>query len=45
MPPLVAVSSEHTWRVSGAPEFDWGFSIPTKRGDAASTRSGFRAVD
>jgi hypothetical protein len=25
MPPLVAVSSEHTWRVSGAPEFDWGF--------------------
>jgi choline dehydrogenase len=25
MLPLVAVSSEHTWRVSGAPEFDWGF--------------------
>ena len=23
--PLFAVSSEHTWRVSGVPEFDWGF--------------------
>ena len=22
--PLFAASSEHTWRVSGAPEFDWG---------------------
>jgi len=24
MLPLVAVSGEHTWRVSGAPELDWG---------------------
>lgn len=24
MLPLFAVSSEHTWRVSGVPEFDWG---------------------
>ena len=23
--PLFVASSEHTWRVSGAPEFDWGF--------------------
>jgi choline dehydrogenase len=23
--PLFAVSGEHTWRVSGVPEFDWGF--------------------
>ena len=46
MPPLVAVSSEHTWRVSGAPEFDWGFFwISTRRGDAAGARSGFRAID
>ena len=24
MVPLFTVSSEHTWRVSGVPEFDWG---------------------
>src|SRR4051794_25905470 len=23
--PLFLVSGEHSWRVSGAPEFDWGF--------------------
>ena len=23
--PLFTVSSEHTWRVAGVPEFDWGF--------------------
>lgn len=26
MLPLFAVSSEHSWRVSGAPEIDWGFA-------------------
>ena len=34
--PLFAVSSEHTWRVSGAPEFDWGF----KDVDRAGRRGG-----
>ena len=34
--PLLAVSSEHTWRVSGVPEFDWGF----KDVDRAGRRDG-----
>lgn len=34
--PLFVASSEHTWRVSGAPEFDWGFVDR----DRAGTRGG-----
>jgi len=34
--PLFVASSEHTWRVSGAPEIDWGFVDR----DRAGTRGG-----
>src|SRR5580658_9283368 len=26
VPPLFAVSGEHSWRVAGIPEFDWEFA-------------------
>ncbi len=37
--PLFAVSSEHTWRVSGVPEFDWRFEDRDRAG-----RRGGRAI-
>ena len=41
---LFAVSGEHRWRVSGLPEFDWGFSTGTGPAGAAGGRSGCRAA-
>jgi choline dehydrogenase len=32
VPPLFAVSGEHSWRVSGVPEFDWDFYDRDKAG-------------
>ena len=42
--PLFTVSSEHTFRVAGVPEFDWGFMDRDKAGAATAARSGCRAA-
>ena len=43
--PLFAVSGEHSWRVSGLPEFDWVFTTGTRLAGGVGGRSVCRAGD